>query len=200
MAPSYDGLTFSPVPKAFEPTAAFSIPVTTLHHSTYPAISALRPELSQAGKTVLITGGGTGVGFSIAQGFASAGAAKIILAARRQDVLDNASKKLTAEFPAVEVLVHPLDVSDGESIAALWAWLEGHGLVVDVLVLNAGIASPPVTVGNMGHKNIWEFYKVNVYGHVMLSDYFIKQEGKRAGLGPKVCDITTPDSEPCHTE
>lgn len=42
----------------------------TIHKTTYPTIDPARPELSQAGRTVVITGGSAGIGFAIAQGFA----------------------------------------------------------------------------------------------------------------------------------
>src|SRR4051812_3096366 len=67
------------------------------HHSPYPTISPTRPELSQAGKTVFITGGGTGVGFAIAKGFILASAATVIINGRRADVLEAAGAKLQNE-------------------------------------------------------------------------------------------------------
>ena len=42
----------------------------TFHSKSYPAISPTRPELSTAGKVVLITGGGSGIGPSITNAFA----------------------------------------------------------------------------------------------------------------------------------
>lgn len=46
----------------------------TYHNKPYDLISPSRPELSASGKNVVITGGGTGVGKSIALSFAQAGA------------------------------------------------------------------------------------------------------------------------------
>jgi FlaA1/EpsC-like NDP-sugar epimerase len=66
----------------------------TVHQAPYSKISPTRAELSQAGKTVLITGGGTGIGKAIAKNFVLASAATIILTARRDNVLKEAIAEL----------------------------------------------------------------------------------------------------------
>ncbi|MGA9278001.1 SDR family NAD(P)-dependent oxidoreductase, partial [Ilumatobacter sp.] len=47
------------------------------------------------GSTALVTGGGTGLGLAIAHGLSAAGA-DVVIAARRQDVLDEAAAGITA--------------------------------------------------------------------------------------------------------
>jgi len=56
---------------------AFPTFTKTWHTSPYAAISATRPELSTAGKSIFITGGGSGIGPGIAHAFATSGAKKI---------------------------------------------------------------------------------------------------------------------------
>jgi NADPH:quinone reductase-like Zn-dependent oxidoreductase len=51
----------------------------TVHRDVYPAISPSRPELNQAGRVVLVTGGGTGVGHSVARAFVRAAADTVII-------------------------------------------------------------------------------------------------------------------------
>ena len=80
------------------------------------------------GRTVLITGGGTGVGADLARGFAAAGASVIVAGRRAAPV----------EAVAAEVGGRALsaDVTDEASVAALF---EAAG-PVDVVIANAGAA------------------------------------------------------------
>ncbi|KAJ8071470.1 hypothetical protein OCU04_001790 [Sclerotinia nivalis] len=60
----------------------FPCPTATWRNDVYPAIDATQPHLSQAGKTIIITGAGSGIGRETALTFAKAGAKHIILIGR----------------------------------------------------------------------------------------------------------------------
>lgn len=109
----------------------------TVHRTPYPAISPSRAELSQKGKTVLITGGHTGIGWAIARAFAQASADKIIIVARRDNVVASAVSRLASEFPLSQVIGHACDIADLASVDQLWKNLAKDGTLVDVVVLNA---------------------------------------------------------------
>ncbi|KAI1044134.1 hypothetical protein LB505_010555 [Fusarium chuoi] len=66
----------------------------TWHNKPYPSIDPTRPELSAAGKFVAITGGGTGIGRSIAIAFAQAGASTVAILGRRLDRLEIAAAEI----------------------------------------------------------------------------------------------------------
>ena len=68
------------------------------------------------GKTAYVTGGGTGLGYYMSRGLLRSGA-KVMIAARREDVLKDAAAKLTEESGGNEVLYSALDLSDRNSIA-----------------------------------------------------------------------------------
>jgi len=89
-----------------------------------------------SGKVALVTGAYRGLGFSIAQGLAHAGAT-VVLNGRKQEALDEAAQKLSAQHLAVSTAV--FDVTDRAAIATgVAAVITRHG-AIDILFNNAGI-------------------------------------------------------------
>lgn len=84
---------------------------------------------SLAGKRVLITGGGSGVGANMALAFANAGA-EVIITGRRLEALE----QIAAQHSAIRSIA--ADVTDEASVQALFA---AAGLV-DIVIANAGAA------------------------------------------------------------
>ncbi len=78
-----------------------------------------------AGQRILITGGGTGIGRSIAQRFLSLGAA-IVICGRRENVLAETAAELMRETGG-RVSFKSCDVRDAAQVDALcdWIWSEG---------------------------------------------------------------------------
>ncbi|KAJ0109580.1 hypothetical protein J7T55_014142 [Diaporthe amygdali] len=173
--------------KTLEQGAGLSTNFTkTTHRTSYPSIDPTRPELSQAGRTVLITGGGTGIGLSIGKSFALAGAETVIIVGRRANVLADAAKAIEEVAKkagkATQVLHQTLDVTDKAGIAALWSGFKDKGIEVDVLVLNAAKFSPVTPLFDLGSDEVWSMFEANVRGPLMLSEAFVKQGGDK----PKV--------------
>src|ERR1035437_9915600 len=88
---------------------------------------------SLAGETALITGGGSGLGFGIAESFVQAGA-RVVLVGRRAGILEEAVKKLgaSAAFEA-----H--DITDLDQADALIERVTKRVGTISILVNNAGI-------------------------------------------------------------
>ncbi|PGH04211.1 hypothetical protein AJ80_08556 [Polytolypa hystricis UAMH7299] len=150
----------------------------TIHKEPYDAISPILPEHSQAGQSVMITGGGSGIGFAISRAFAQAGATKIIILGRRVTTLTSAAAKLVEQVPAFkgEVKTVQCDIMDPSSVAALWEGLEGEEVVVDVLVLNAAQFGARVDVLlDAGVDEVWSAYSLNVRANLDLTNRFFTQ-------------------------
>lgn len=84
-----------------------------------------------AGRTALVTGGGSGLGRAIAEGLSAAGA-NLVIAARRKDRLDLAAQEIRAAT-GNPVDVDLVDIRDRASVEALAGRHE-----VDIVVNNAG--------------------------------------------------------------
>ncbi|KAK7953031.1 short-chain dehydrogenase [Apiospora saccharicola] len=150
------------------------------HKEPYPSISPQRPELSHAGKSVLVTGGGGGIGFHIAKAFLQASAATVIIVGRRLDFINKAAAQLGQEFPDSKVLGLQCDVASSADVDRVWADLRKRGVAVDVLVLNATIVPPPKPLLELGAESLRDNFNVNVIGNLDMTQHFYKQDESRA--------------------
>lgn len=116
----------------------------TWHMAPYPFISPTRPELSAAGRNIVVTGGGTGIGNAIAVAFAQAGAKSVAIIGRRLEQLKSGAAAISAAVPeglgaGTLVLYEQADLSSrDEATRALQSIAGKVGGQIDVLVSNAG--------------------------------------------------------------
>ena len=91
-------------------------------------------------RTVLITGGSSGIGEAFAEVFASHGF-NLVLVARRQDRLAAVARRLEAQF-GVSVEIVGADLAEPEARERICADLLARGVDIDALVNNAGSGIP----------------------------------------------------------
>lgn len=149
---------------------------TVRHRESYATISPSRPELSQKGRVVLITGSSTGIGFAIARSFAQAHAAMVILTGRQESALNEAIMILSKEYPETSYVSRNLDVSQTEKVEDLWKQFDAEGIVVDVLVLNAAHLQPAGSMLDIGYKAVSAGFALNVVANAALIDLFYHQK------------------------
>lgn len=94
-------------------------------------------------KTVLITGGGSGIGEAMAYQYAMKGT-NVILTGRRIETLEKVQKK--CQELGVNAWCRTVDVEKPESIDELAAWIRKEGHLLDFLFLNAGISQRALTL------------------------------------------------------
>ncbi|NER36036.1 MAG: SDR family oxidoreductase [Oscillatoria sp. SIO1A7] len=94
--------------------------------------------ISVKDRIILITGASAGIGMSCASLFAEAGA-KLILAARRQERLEQLAAELKGQFNS-EIYLLPLDVRDRAAVESSLSSLPEPWSSVDILINNAGLS------------------------------------------------------------
>lgn len=110
------------------------------------------------GKTAVITGAGSGLGRAIAAMLGGYGA-RVVCADR-----DAARARETAETIGASAEALTVDVTDPGSVAEMAARLARSRSAVDVLVNNAGIATPPARVHELAVEDWDRLMEVNLRG------------------------------------
>jgi len=105
------------------------------------------------GKTALITGGGTGIGFAIATELGRAGA-KLVIASRKKEHLEPAKEKLIAEGFECEAII--VNIRDEENVGRLTNETVEHFGSLDILINNAGgqFVSPAAQITPKGWRSV----------------------------------------------
>lgn len=134
-----------------------------------------------AGKTILITGASTGIGYHTAKYFAEAakGDLKLVLAARRVEKLEALQADLQKSYPSIKVHIDQLDVSKLDTIEPFVTNLPKDFATIDVLVNNAGKALGLDQIGTIDSKDVKEMFDVNVLGMIQLTQIVVNQMKER---------------------
>ena len=122
-------------------------------------------------KVALVTGAGTGIGKHSALALMREGYA-VVLAGRRKDLLEaTAAEGKATGSPS---LVVPTDVSDPESIRALFAKTKDTFGRLDLLFNNAGIGAPPVPMEELPFEKWKAVVDTNLTGSFICTQEVIK--------------------------
>ncbi len=129
------------------------------------------------GKSVVITGGSSGIGLAFALRVAELGG-EPVLVARREAVLEDAKKIIQKRVSGARVDTLPLDVTDAEAVSrSLGARMDRRP--VDMLVNNAGVVRP----GRFLELPLSEFrhmMDVNYFGAVHMTQALLPHFVRRS--------------------
>ncbi len=140
------------------------------------------------GKTVIVTGGGVGIGYGISYRFAEAGANVVI--ADKSDAGGTAEKELSAK--GFKVTSIKTDVSAEQDVKNLVdQTIKKHG-AIDVLVNNAGVY-PSIPVMDMSLADFDKVLSVNLKGAFLCTKYVSEKMITRKA-GGRIINITSIDA------
>jgi NAD(P)-dependent dehydrogenase (short-subunit alcohol dehydrogenase family) len=148
----------------------------TVHHTLYPAIDPTRPELSMKGKTIVVTGGGHGIGSAAAKAFAQAGASSIAIIGRTESALRQTKAAMNTSY-GVNIQLFTADVTDAERIQYVFSRIRETVGSVDVLVNNAGFLADSTMAKDAEIKDWWRAFEVNVKGSYVVTQAFLRNAG-----------------------
>jgi NAD(P)-dependent dehydrogenase (short-subunit alcohol dehydrogenase family) len=147
--------------------------------------------LKFAGKNVLITGSGTGIGQTIAQKFAEEGA-NIIIMGRRKEPLDFTASILEKIFKSsssgAKVLSFPgIDVSNEMGIKDMFADVKNKLGKIDIVINNAGVSGPVKIFPSSSFEEFRDCVSIHLSGSFWTSQNAIPIMEK----GGKIITIST---------
>ncbi len=124
----------------------------------------------QTGKTVIVTGANTGVGYETALALYEAGA-HVVLACRDTDKAEGACTRISALLGKGKIEIGILDLSDLDLVTQfadtfLQAHTKLHVLINNAGVMNTGIAAPVAAKTAQGYE---AQFGVNFLGHFALT-------------------------------
>jgi NAD(P)-dependent dehydrogenase (short-subunit alcohol dehydrogenase family) len=142
---------------------------------------------SLAGKVILVTGGGTGLGRSMTERFLELGA-KVAITSRRKEMLEDVAKEMMAKHGG-EVFTTGVDVRDPEAVKRMIDEVWAHYGRIDVLLNNAAgnFISP---TERLSHRAVDAVLGIVLHG----TFYCTLELGKRwieAGIAGNVLNIAT---------
>ena len=117
------------------------------------------------GKTVLITGSGTGIGLAIAKVLVSKGANMIILG-RRSQPLESAVielKKIATNSATVRMFAG-VDVANEDTVTEMFDALERDGVKLDIVINNAGVSGPVTCFANATEADFESAFAIHLTG------------------------------------
>ncbi len=145
--------------------------------------------LNLSGKTAIVTGGSSGIGYGISYRLAEAGA-NVVITSRNLEEVNKAVEELKQKgFKAAGVKT---DVAQEAEVKNLVNETVKDFGSVDILVNNAGIF-PFITVSQMKTEQFDQVIATNLRG-VFLTTKYIGEQMIKQGKGGKIINITSIDA------
>ncbi|KAI8161649.1 putative transporter [Colletotrichum sp. SAR 10_70] len=141
----------------------------TTHSASYEAISATNPSISAAGKVVLITGAGSGIGNAASFSFATAGAKALVLLGRRVELLEQVAKSIHETGLDTGTACFAVDVCDEQVVKSTLSQIVSKYERIDIVIHAAGALPPLGPLATVPLDDLWRAFEVNIKGFLTLA-------------------------------
>ena len=163
-------------------------PVKTYHTKSYPRIDPHTSGFDGKGKTVLVTGGATGIGFATVKAFCKTGCQRVVILSRSKEPQDRARAELQKDYPLVQVITHQVSVADYQKVDIIVKELGS----IDTVVLS-GVATShqnkPTIAASLA--DMQECFSTNVVGAFNLVQAFLSLPAPKQGHGRTVVNVAS---------
>lgn len=139
----------------------------------------------QSGRTFLVTGANSGLGFVTSLELARHGA-RVLMTARNEAKGQAAIERILSAVPDAQLELHGLDLSDLDQVKTFAQGLLANGTPIDVLINNAGIMMPPRSLTRQGYELQ---FGVNHLSHFALTGLLL--ERLNDGRDPRVITVSS---------
>ncbi len=133
------------------------------------------------GQIAVVTGAGSGIGRASAHALLNAGW-NVVLAGRRHDMLEETARLANAAPP--RTLAVPTDVTDRNSIAALFDAVKTTYGRIDLLFNNAGISTRGIPFEDLTYEQWMRVVQTNLTGSFLCAQHafrMMKEQDPRGG-------------------
>ncbi|ANW67488.1 short-chain dehydrogenase [Mycobacterium sp. djl-10] len=124
----------------------------------------------QSGRTAVVTGANTGLGFETAKVLAARGAT-VVIAVRNVEKGNAAAAQILGAVPRADITVQPLDLGSLQSVRTAAAELKEAHPRIDLLINNAGVMYPPKQTTKDGFELQ---FGTNHLGHFALTGLLLE--------------------------
>ncbi len=139
-------------------------------------------------KTILITGGGRGIGAAISQRFLAEKWRVIITYAQDEP----AAATLASSAPRGCVEIIKCDLRSAQNISDLFANLDRRDVYPDAVINNAGVTGPKTDLIDVDASVIEEIFTVNAIGTIWVSREAVRRMSTaRGGKGGSIVNISS---------
>ncbi|RAK90602.1 short-chain dehydrogenase [Aspergillus costaricaensis CBS 115574] len=142
------------------------------YRDVYPTIDPSRPELSQKDKmqsrltSVILQ--------AIARAHAQSGVKGLVLVTQSAQSAEETKAVLKAEFPSVDVLALPTDITNEKEIAQTFDTIRNHFGIAHTLINNAGVFASIAPVAQSDSNTWWKDFEVNVRGTYLATAAYLR--------------------------